>query len=182
MNNQKQIAVFGGGCFWCLEAVFTRLKGVSGVSSGYAGGFAEDPNYEQVSKNETGHAEVVKVEFNPDEISYSDLLQIFFASHDPTTINCQGNDVGPQYRSIILYSDDSQRKAAEEIIGELQKEKVFDGSVATEVKELDKFYPAENYHDKYYDKNPSLPYCQIIISPKIGKLKEKFARLLREEM
>jgi len=179
-SKQIEIAVFGGGCFWCTEAVFERLRGVESVTSGYAGGETEDPTYEEVSAGQTGHAEVLRVEYDPTEISYETLLNVFFATHDPTTMNQQGSDVGTQYRSIILYSNDSQRREAEAFIEKLSNEDVFDAPIVTEVKLLEEFYEAEEYHREYYRNNPDKPYCQAIITPKIAKLRQKFAPLLKK--
>jgi peptide-methionine (S)-S-oxide reductase len=180
MQNDLQQAVFGGGCFWCTEAVFERLKGVMSVVSGYAGGSVSDPTYEQVSSGSTGHAEAIRIEFDPKQIGFEDLLNVFFAMHDPTTPNQQGNDVGEQYRSAIFYTSDNQRVLAEKFIEDLEKEGTFDAPIVTEVKPLDKFFEAEDYHRQYYDKNPNKPYCQIVINPKIAKLRQKFAPLLKE--
>ena len=178
-----QMAVFGGGCFWCTEAVFEDLKGVVSVMPGYAGGpstsSGQAPTYEEVLSGKTGHAEVAKIEFDPSQISYTDLLTVFFATHDPTTLNRQGNDIGTQYRSIILYTDDNQKNKAERFIKELDRQKT-SGKVVTEVKPLIKFYEAEKYHRNYYKNNPEKPYCQVVISPKLRKLKERFAELLRK--
>jgi peptide-methionine (S)-S-oxide reductase len=176
----NNIAVFGGGCFWCLEAVFQQLQGVEKVTSGYAGGGSENPSYEEVSSGTTGHAEVVQLEFNPDKIKYRTLLEILFTIHDPTTLNRQGNDVGEQYRSIILYIDDEQRQDAEKYIQELTERKEYTDPIVTEVVPLDQFYSAEDYHQNYYNQNSQKPYCQLVISPKIKKFKEKFGQLLKE--
>ncbi|MBI4050137.1 MAG: peptide-methionine (S)-S-oxide reductase MsrA [Candidatus Doudnabacteria bacterium] len=175
----KEIAVFGGGCFWCTEAVFQNLRGVESVTSGYAGGTTDNPIYHEVTSGGTGHAEVIRVEFDPEVINYKDLLTVFFALHDPTTPNRQGADTGPQYRSIILYTSVAQKSAAEEFIKKLTDEKVFDAPIVTEVKALDKFYEAEEEHKNYYKKNPDKPYCQVVINPKVAKLRQKFAELLR---
>lgn len=169
-------AVFGGGCFWCTEAAFQRLKGVSRVTPGYAGGRAANPSYQQVTTGRTGHAEVVRVAYDPDMISYKDLLKVFFAIHDPTTLNRQGNDIGPQYRSIILFSDDEQRQEAEKFIAEINPD--FDNRIVTEVKPLEAFYEAEEYHHNYFDRNPYAGYCQVIISPKVAKLRKEFGGLI----
>lgn len=177
MENKIETAVFGGGCFWCTEAVFEELKGVTSVMSGYAGGQTKNPTYESVCSGETGHAEVIKVEFNHQEISYNDLLTVFFATHDPTTLNRQGNDVGTQYRSIILYSDENQKSEAEKFIEELKKDGI---NVVTEVKSLEEFYPAEQYHRDFYKNNPDQPYCQLVINPKLDKLRERFSQLLKK--
>lgn len=174
--SEKQIIVLGGGCFWCTEAVYKQLKGVESVAPGYAGGKTEHPTYEQVSTGETGHAEVIKIEYNPEELVTKDLLTVFFAVHDPTTLNRQGNDVGTQYRSIILYTNDEQRKIAEDLIYALNQE---GPKVATELKSFDKFFPAEDYHKDYYQNNQEAPYCQIVINPKLEKLKHKFHQLIK---
>lgn len=172
-------AVFGGGCFWCTETLFERLKGVVSVKSGYAGGNTPNPTYDQVSTGKTGHAEVIEIKYNPTEVSYETLLDVFFATHDPTTLNRQGMDFGPQYRSIILYASDPQKKAALDYIQKLIQDKVFDKPIVTEVQPLDKFYGAEAYHQEYYRNNPNKPYCMVVISPKISKLRKKFAQLLK---
>lgn len=172
-------ATLGGGCFWCLEAVYDRLEGVASVTSGYAGGHTSNPTYRRVCSGTTGHAEVVQIEYDPAVISYRDLLEVFFTIHDPTTKNRQGADVGPQYRSIILYHDDAQRAAAEALIQELEAENVFDDSIVTEVEPLETFYPAEEHHQDYYEKNSTQPYCQAVITPKVNKLRRKHADRLK---
>ena len=172
-------AVFGGGCFWCTEAIFQRLKGVHQVISGYAGGQVANPSYEEVSRGQSGHAEVIKIEYDPTELSYETLLEIFFALHDLTTINQQGNDYGEQYRSIILYVDAAQKKMAEDYIQKLTKEKIYTKAIVTELKPLTDFYPAEKYHSDYFERNAGLPYCRLVIAPKIRKLEEKFASALK---
>lgn len=175
MDNH-QIAVFGGGCFWCTEALFNELKGVISVSSGYAGGKKKNPTYEEVCSGTTGHAEVIQIEFNPAKITYEDLLTVFFATHNPTTPNRQGADSGTQYRSIVLYTTEEQKKQAEAFIKKLNA----DGpKVVTEVVPLEHFYEAEMYHQKYYKNNNDAPYCQIVINPKLEKLKERFNELLK---
>ena len=174
-----ETATFAGGCFWCLEAVFMRLKGVGRVESGYAGGHVDNPTYRAVCAGTTGHAEVVQAEFDPEEISYRELLDVFFAIHDPTTLNRQGNDVGTQYRSAIFYHNDEQKREAEQTIKEFTTEKIWDNPIVTEVVSLEKFYPAEDYHREYYDRNPEQGYCQFVISPKVGKLRQKFADKLK---
>src|SRR3989344_3903379 len=185
--DKKEVAVFGGGCFWCTEAIFRGLKGVMSVAPGYAGGAPAGnppnrrPTYEEVCTGKTGHAEVIKIEFDPDKISYVDLLAVFFATHDPTTLNRQGDDVGEQYRSVILYADENQKAAAESFIAELEKSSSEEGRIVTEVKPLKEFYEAEEYHQDYYRKNRSAPYCQVIINPKLRKAQEKFAKLLKNE-
>lgn len=178
MNTQT--AVFAGGCFWCTEAVFLKLRGVSSVLPGYTGGHVPNPTYEQVSSGTTGHAEAIKFEFNPEQISYRDLLEVFFATHDPTTLNRQGNDVGPQYRSVIYYADDEQKQQAENIVIELQEDKAFPNPIVTTIEPLGEFYEAEDYHKNYFERNQGQPYCQVIIAPKLKKFKEKFASLIRD--
>lgn len=180
-DKKSESIVLGGGCFWCLEAVFNRVKGITKVVSGYAGGTAENPIYQQVSTGKTGHAETVEVSFDPKIILLEDILHIFFSVHDPTTLNRQGKDIGTQYRSIILYKDQLQHDTAEKVLRELAEEDAYEEvMIVTELKKLEKFYPAEVYHQKYFEKNPEQAYCQIIISPKIGKLREKFAKFYRE--
>ncbi len=178
-NNGLETAVLGGGCFWCIEAVFQQVKGVSSVESGYAGGDVENPTYEQVCSGNTGHAEVVRVSFDPDEISYRKLLEVFFYVHDPTTLNRQGNDVGTQYRSIILYTSPEQEKIAKELIGELEEQKFFADPIVTQLEPLKVFYKAEDYHQSYYQNNTAQPYCQLVISPKVEKFQDKFADILK---
>jgi len=178
-NEQNKIAIFGGGCFWCTEAVFEELRGVISIMPGYAGGQKENPTYEEVSSGRTGHAEVIKIEYNPKEIGYSDLLTVFFATHDPTTLNQQGNDVGTQYRSMILYTDDEQKTQAQDFIKKVNESTQEGKLIVTEIKSLDHFYDAEDYHREYYRNNKSQPYCQIVINPKLKKLEEKFASLLK---
>ncbi len=175
----EQTATLGGGCFWCLEAVFEQLRGVTSVQSGYAGGHVPNPTYEQVCTGTTGHAEVVQIRFDPDAISYRQLLEVFFGIHDPTTPDRQGNDVGPQYRSIILYHDEQQRAAAEAFIEELNASGVWDDPIVTQVVPLDQFYPAEDYHNEYFRRNPEQGYCRLVIAPKVAGFRERFARLLK---
>lgn len=170
-----QVATFGGGCFWCLEAIFEQLRGVSAVQSGYAGGHVPNPTYEQVCTGTTGHAEVVQIQFDPDVISYRDLLEVFFATHDPTTPDRQGNDVGPQYRSIILYHDDEQRAAAKSLIKELDASGTWAAPIVTQVEPLEQFYPAEDYHNEYFRRNPHQGYCRLVIAPKVAGFRERFA-------
>ena len=176
----EKTAVFGGGCFWCTEAIFQMLKGVSKVESGYAGGEMENPSYEKVSNGATGHAEVIRITYDPSVITYEDLLTVFFGSHDPTTPNRQGADVGEQYRSIILYETDADKKAAERVAKEIQ-ESLTDGTrVVTQIVKLGKFFKAEDYHQNYFKENTSAPYCQIVIEPKIEKVKKRFAELVKQ--
>ena len=170
-TKKTEVAVFGGGCFWCTEAVFQELRGVISVMPGYAGGSVQNPTYEQVCAGKTGHAEVIRVEFDPSRISYRDLLAVFFASHDPTTLNRQGSDIGTQYRSVILYTTDDQKCAAEKYLTELNASGPGRTPVVTERKPLETFYEAEEYHRKYSLKNPNQAYCQLVIKPKLKKLK-----------
>jgi peptide-methionine (S)-S-oxide reductase len=173
-------AVFGGGCFWCTEAVFRMLKGVSDVEPGYAGGTVSNPSYERVSSGTTGHAEVIRVTYDPAILSFEDLLTVFFGSHDPTTPNQQGNDVGEQYRSVIFYTTSEEKTVAERVIREVN-ESLRDGTrVVTQVVPAGEFYPAENYHRDYYAQNVSAPYCQLVIEPKLEKVRKRFHELVRE--
>ncbi len=185
MPELYETAVFGGGCFWCTEAVFKELRGVAEVMPGYAGGSAKPgasaPTYEAVCTGTTGHAEAIRIEFDPKYITFNNLLTVFFATHDPTTLNRQGNDVGTQYRSIILYTSDEQRREAEAFIKKLNDSDPGGRPIVTEIKPLDKFYEAENYHRDYFAKNQNQPYCQLIIEPKVEKLQAKFAELLKEK-
>lgn len=171
------VATLAGGCFWCLEAVYDELKGVKRVVSGYAGGAVPNPTYEQVCTGNTGHAEVVQIEYDPAIVSYRDLLEIFFTIHNPTTLNRQGADVGTQYRSAIFYHDENQKQVAEEIIAELEDEGAFSDPIVTEVSALDTFYPAEEYHQDYYANNPTQPYCMVVVAPKLAKFRKKFAEM-----
>jgi peptide-methionine (S)-S-oxide reductase len=176
-----ETATFGGGCFWCVEAAFEQLEGVESVTSGYAGGHVENPTYEAVCSGDTGHAEVVQIEYDPAVIGYPDLLAVFFTVHDPTTLNRQGPDVGSQYRSVVLYHDDDQRAAVEAYVDELEAEGAFDDDVVTEIEPLETFYEAEEYHQNYYAKNPGDGYCQFNAEPKIRKVRETFADRVRED-
>lgn len=169
-----EIATFGGGCFWCVEAVYQEIKGVSSVTSGYAGGHVENPTYKQVTTGTTGHAEVVQIQYDPEEVSYEEVLEVFFGTHDPTTKNRQGNDVGPQYRSIILYHNEEQRAIAEAVKARLDSSRKWKNPIVTEIVPFTKFYPAEDYHQNYYRSNPRQGYCRYIISPKLDKLKRDF--------
>ncbi len=179
MENKQETATIGGGCFWCTEAVFDAVKGVTDVVSGYAGGHKENPTYQQVCSETTGHAEVIQLKFDPGEISYKEVLEIFFGTHDPTTLNRQGNDVGSSYRSVIFYHSPKQKEIAGEVIEELTDEGVFDDEIVTEVTEFTNFYPAEDYHQDYFAKNPNQPYCAAVVSPKVGKFRQKFADKLK---
>jgi peptide-methionine (S)-S-oxide reductase len=170
----RETATFGGGCFWCLDGAFRQLRGVEEVLSGYAGGRRPNPTYEQVCTGVTGHAEVVQITFDPDVISYRDLLGVLFTIHDPTTLNRQGNDVGTQYRSVIFHHSPEQERAAREVIAELEAEKVYDDPIVTEVSPLPQFYPAENYHQDYFTNNAHQPYCAAIIAPKVAKVRKYY--------
>ncbi len=178
--NTLQQATLAGGCFWCLEAVFDELKGVISVESGYAGGHVPNPSYQAVCTGMTGHAEVVQVTFDPSVVSYEDLLRVFFTIHDPTTLNRQGADVGTQYRSAIFTHDDAQRAAAEDVIREIGESKLWADPIVTEVKPLDKFYVAENYHQEYFVHNPNQPYCRVVIEPKVAKFRKHFVDRLKK--
>ncbi len=179
MTAKTETATLAGGCFWCLEAVYQELDGVTGIVSGYTGGHVKNPTYEQVCGKNTGHAEVVQVTFDPSRLTYRELLEVFFSIHDPTTRDRQGNDVGPQYRSAIFHHDDGQKAVAEAIIAELAAEHAFADPIVTEVVPLGDFYPAERYHQDYYRQNTSQPYCSFVISPKIAKFRKKFASRLK---
>jgi len=177
-KNSMQTAVFGSGCFWCAEAIFDQLKGVQSVTPGYAGGYTPNPTYQQVCSDTTGHAEVVRIEFDTSVITYQDLLEIFWQIHDPTTPNRQGNDVGSQYRSIVLTLDEKQKQQAQHMLAELEKEKKFSTPIVTEIVSLEEFYPAEDYHKDYYLRNKLQPYCQFVISPKLAKFRKKYQEKL----
>jgi peptide-methionine (S)-S-oxide reductase len=180
-KGREETATLGGGCFWCLEAVFERLEGVSSVVSGYAGGMVPNPSYEQVCTGTTGHAEVVQITFHPEKITYREILEVFFTIHDPTTLNRQGADVGTQYRSVIFYHTPEQEKIAREVIEELGNSGMWDDPIVTEVEKLRGFYPAEDYHQHYFERNSSQPYCQAVISPKLAKLRQKWQAKLKKE-
>ena len=176
----KQVAVLGGGCFWCLEAVFLDLDGVLAVESGYTGGNTRDPTYEEVCSGETGHAEVVRVEFDADQISFHDLLGVFFSTHDPTTLNRQGNDIGTQYRSVIYYVDEAQRAEAAGMIDALTAKRMFDRPVVTELSALPDYYAAEDYHQRFFERNPFQGYCMAVVGPKVAKFRKQFASRLKK--
>ncbi len=179
MSETKQ-AVFGGGCFWCTEAIFKMLRGVTAVEPGYAGGTVPNPTYDQVCTGRTGHAEVIRVAYDEGLIAFDDLLSVFFATHDPTTLNRQGNDVGTQYRSAVFYVDEEQRAAAAAFIAGLEKDHPGGDPIVTSLEPLAAFYPAEDYHKNYYANNKDEPYCQVVINPKLAKAKKRFAELLKE--
>ena len=174
-----EIAVLGGGCFWCLEAVFDQLKGVQSVESGYAGGRSPNPTYDEVCGGRTGHAEVVRIIFDPALLSFRDLLRVFFTIHDPTTRDRQGNDVGPQYRSVIFCQTPEQRSDAERVIAELGRDGVWRAPIVTEIAAAETFYPAENYHQEYFERNGRQPYCQAVVAPKIAKFRKQFVDQLK---
>ena len=177
---KQEIAILGGGCFWCLEAVFDRLEGVKSVESGYMGGNVDNPTYRQVCSGNTGHVEVVRVTFDPDELSYRELLEVFFTLHDPTTLNRQGNDVGTQYRSVIFYTSDDQRATAEKVIAELNAAREWPDPIVTTVEPAKKFFIAEDYHQEYYENNSYQPYCQFVVAPKVKKFQQKFAAKMKK--
>lgn len=176
-----QSATLGGGCFWCIESAFNKVEGVISANSGYAGGEMENPSYEAVCKGDTGHAEVVRVNFDPEQISYRDILEIFFALHNPTQLNRQGNDVGTQYRSEVFYHDDAQRAAAQQIIQEMEQDAVWPDPILTKVSPLTNYYQAEDYHQDYFNNNPQNQYCAMVVAPKLAKFKRNFAARLKND-
>lgn len=179
MATNVQQATLAGGCFWCIESAFNQIEGVIKAISGYAGGHTQQPSYEQVCKGDTGHAEVVRIEFDADSISYRDILEIFFALHNPTQLNRQGDDIGTQYRSEIFYHDDAQKQAAEQIIAEIEQEKIWPDPVVTKVTAVNNYFPAEDYHQDYFSQNPQNQYCNMVVAPKLAKFKQKFASKLK---
>lgn len=179
MTNERAQATLGGGCFWCVESAFLQVKGVEKVKSGYTGGHTENPTYEEVCTGNTGHAEVAQLTFDPEVISYRQILEIFFTLHDPTQVNRQGNDIGTQYRTSIFYHNDAQKHEAEQIIAELEADDAFAAPIVTEVSPLETFYAAEDYHENYFARNPENPYCQAVISPKLAKFRKTFSSLLK---
>ncbi|MFC0398405.1 peptide-methionine (S)-S-oxide reductase MsrA [Paraburkholderia rhizosphaerae] len=180
MSQSVETATLGGGCFWCLEAVYLDVDGVTSVESGYAGGHVDHPSYEQVCDGNTGHAEVVKLEFDPSKISYREILEIFFAIHDPTQLNRQGNDVGTQYRSVVFTHSDAQRDAALQMIRQITAEGIYDGQIVTQVLPLDgNYWPAEAYHQNYFAQHPNQGYCSFVVAPKVGKFRQKFAHRIK---
>ena len=178
-NSKTDTATFGAGCFWCVEAVFDDLRGVEDVVSGYTGGKTRNPTYREVCSGTTGHAEVVQIKFDPQEISFADILRVFFTVHDPTTLNRQGADRGTQYRSAIFYHSPEQKQIAEEIIREITEEKLYDDPIVTEITEATEFYPAEDYHQEYFINNPTQPYCAAVVAPKVQKFRQKFTDRLK---
>ncbi|MEB2333420.1 MAG: peptide-methionine (S)-S-oxide reductase MsrA [Anaerolineaceae bacterium] len=181
MNVNLQTATLAGGCFWCLEAVFVEVKGVVSVESGYTGGRTAHPTYHEVCNGDTGHAEATQIRFNPDIVSYRDLLNVFFAIHDPTALNRQGNDIGEQYRSEIFYHNDEQKNIAEELIKELNAQKIWASPIVTRVSALGEFYAAEEYHRDYFARNPNQPYCQAVVAPKVAKFRKHFLNMTKQE-
>ena len=179
MEDNREVAVFGGGCFWCTEAVFTEIRGVTSVVSGYSGGHTENPTYYHVCAETTGHAEVVQVEFDTGEITFAEMLEVFFASHDPTTLNRQGADQGARYRSVVLYTSEAQKEQAAAFIEALDASGTENGPVVTEIAEFERFFTAEAEHMQFYQNNPGSMYCQIVIGPKVAKVRQKFAKSLR---
>jgi peptide-methionine (S)-S-oxide reductase len=180
MGTDFELATLAGGCFWCLEAVYDELKGVESVESGYSGGQVPNPTYHEVCDGDTGHAEVVQIRFDPSILSYADLLHVFFTIHDPTTLNRQGNDVGTQYRSAIFYHDAEQKRVAEEVIREIEAQKLWEDPIVTEVTPFDRFYIAEAYHQEYFKNNPFQGYCRVVIAPKVAKFRQKFVERLKK--
>ncbi|GAB4501549.1 MAG: peptide-methionine (S)-S-oxide reductase MsrA [Anaerolineales bacterium] len=178
---QTQTATLAGGCFWCLEAIFDDLRGVLSVESGYSGGHVANPSYKQVCSGATGHAEAVRITFNPAEISYADLLRVFFTIHDPTSLNRQGADVGTQYRSAIFYHDEPQKQSAEAVIRELESLRLWPDPIVTSLEKMDLFYPAEDYHQEYFANNPNQPYCQAVVAPKVAKFRKQFLDWLKKK-
>ncbi len=179
MSERAETATLAGGCFWCLEAVYQLLEGVHGVKSGYAGGHAGNPTYEQVCSGRTGHAEVVRVSFDPDKVTFDDLLDVFFTIHDPTTLNRQGADVGTQYRSAIFHESEAQKETAGRKIGEITAAGIWPDPIVTEIAPLETFYPAEAYHDDYLNRNPTQPYCQAVVAPKVAKFRRQHLQRLK---
>ena len=175
----SEIAVLGGGCFWCLEAVFDQLKGVQSVQSGYAGGRVANPSYQDVCDGDTGHAEVVKIAFDPAEVSFRELLRVFFSIHDPTTKDRQGNDVGTQYRSVIFCQTPEQRRETEAVISDITRAKLWANPIVTEIADATTFYPAEQYHQQYFERNGGQPYCQVVVAPKVAKFRKQFVDRLK---
>jgi len=181
MGTQRQVATLAGGCFWCLEAVFDELNGVESVESGYSGGHVSNPTYQQVCSETTGHAEAVRITFDPEVLSYADLLRVFFTVHDPTTLNRQGNDVGTSYRSAIFHHDDAQKQTAEAVIKEITDAKLWPKPIVTEVKKFDAFHMAEDYHQEYFANNPFQPYCMVVVAPKVMKFRKHFTERLKKQ-
>ncbi len=180
-KTETQLATFGGGCFWCTEAVFLKVKGVSKVVSGYTGGAKPNPTYKEVCTGLTGHAEVIQIEFDPAQVKFEQLLDVFFHTHDPTTKNRQGADVGTQYRSSVFFHDEEQKEAAKKVIAEQDKSGDFSDPIVTTIEELKKFYPAEDYHQDYFAQNPGNPYCQAVVGPKVSKFQKRYKEMLKKD-
>ncbi len=180
LSNKMEVATLGGGCFWCIEAVFLELNGVSSVVSGYSGGNIENPTYKAVCSGNTGHAEVCQITFDSSVISFEEILEVFFTVHDPTTLNRQGNDIGTQYRSVIFYHSQEQKKIAEKVIKEFTDKKIYPNPIVTEITEYKKFYAAEDYHQNYYNNNADQPYCAYVVAPKVAKFRQKFINKLKK--
>ena len=178
-SSRTEVATLGGGCFWCLEAVYEELRGVEKVESGYAGGAVPNPTYRQVCTGTTGHAEVVQVTFDPEVVSFREILEVFFTIHDPTTLNRQGADVGTQYRSAVFYHDEEQKRVAAEVVAELEESRLWNDPIVTEVAPFDTFYVAEDYHQEYYRNNGYQPYCQVVIAPKVAKFRKQYLEKLK---
>ncbi len=178
-SKKMDTATFGNGCFWCTEAIFQQLNGVQKVESGYSGGHVENPTYEQVCEKNTGHVEVCRIVYDPSKITFDELLEVFWQTHDPTTLNRQGNDVGPQYRSVVFYHNEEQRSKAEHYKTELDKSGAFDNPIVTAVEPLTNYFPAENYHQNYFKNNPNQPYCYFVVRPKVEKFQKAFAKKIR---
>src|SRR5205823_13611811 len=181
LGKEREVATLGGGCFWCTEAIFDQLKGVEKVESGYSGGKVPNPSYEDVCTGATGHAESIQITFNPKQISFKDILQIFFTLHDPTTLNRQGADIGTQYRSAIFYHTPEQKSVAEEVIANLNDAGIYDAPIVTELVPAPEFYPAEDYHQEYFERNPAQPYCRAVVAPKVAKFRSKFLAKLKKQ-
>ena len=179
MGDLREVATVGGGCFWCVEAVYLELSGIDSVVSGYSGGHILNPTYQQICTGTTGHAEVVQITYDPELITFHDILQIFFTTHDPTTLNRQGADVGTQYRSVIFYHNEEQRQTAEEVIAKIEAAQTWRNPLVTEVSALEIFYPGEEYHQEYYARNGRQPYCQVVIAPKVAKVRKEYFERLR---
>jgi peptide-methionine (S)-S-oxide reductase len=177
--NEEQIAIFAGGCFWCTEPVFSQLRGVSEVASGYIGGHTENPSYKTICNGDTGHAEAIRISFDADQVSFETLLEIFLVSHDPTTPNRQGNDVGTQYRSAVFCQNQTQQDTVKKKIAEFNAANIFNAPIITQINGADTFYPAEDYHQYYFDKNPNQPYCLAVAAPKVAKIRAKYAQLIK---
>jgi peptide-methionine (S)-S-oxide reductase len=180
-NNREEMAVLGAGCFWCVEAVFQQLNGVLSVESGFCGGFIKNPSYREVCNGTTGHAEVAKIIFNPEVVSFHEILEVFWSVHDPTTLNRQGNDIGTQYRSAIYYTSEQQKEIAEQYLNQLEQSRVFANPIVTEITKFDVFYPAEEYHTNYFNLHGEEQYCQFVVRPKVEKFKAKFASKLKKD-